>query len=529
MPLRSILTDGVIRMTDNEKRDVPMDFLLHGKRMIDVMLGKAMAYNKQVGLLSIVSTFFVPQSHVVPSRYDARSELDLAWIVNKLNDHLALRVREYNNAYLADVDMIGSTLGKRFFLDDFVNFYSHGTMHHPSSRDTLRIDPQPKLGDIVENRMEELFSAVFRQIESIYRTANQIDQVKLVIFDLDNTMWRGQLVEDYQPGLTWPHPGWGLGLWEAIQHLRWRGIMCAIASKNDRELVVEKWADAVNPFLKFEDFIVAEVNWRPKPENVAAILKTLSLTAKSTVFVDDHPVEREAVKAAFPDIRVIGSNPFLTRRILLWSAETQAGIRSEESKRREEMLSKQIKRDEGRISMSRDEFLAGLETVIEVWNIPDPSDRSFSRLNELVNKTNQFNTTTRRWDATDYTSFWRAGGKVMAFSVKDRFTEYGLVGAIFCRDGEIVQYVMSCRVLGMDIELAVLAVVVEYLRAGGYREVRGTVLPTPVNGPCRDVFERSGFRRCLGNDNQFEISIGDSLARPTHTAIHFSNSAPVSP
>ena len=521
LPIRSVLTDAVIRIADNDKRESPIVWLDVGRQQIDRMLEKAMTYNTQAGLLSIVSTFIIPQGNVIPSLSDAYSDCDLRWIISGLNAYLADRVRQFKNAYVADVEIIASTLGKRFFLDDFIGFYTHGSVHYPDWREGGRIEPVPPFVDIYENRLEEFFAAVFRQIEVIYRITKQLDQVKVVIFDLDNTLWRGQLVEQYQAGMQWPHSaGWPLGVWEAVHQLRWRGIMTALASKNDHEIVVAKWTDAVNPpFLTFEDFLVPHINWLPKAENVAAILHKLSLTPKSAIFVDDHPVEREAVKAALPGIRAIGSNPYLTRRILLWSAETQVASRTQESKRRERMITQQIQREQERTSMSRDAFLANLNTTLQMWQVADATHQSFTRVSELVNKTNQFNTTTQRWDLQDYRKFWQNGGRVFAFSVTDRFTDYGLVGVIFARADAIVQYVMSCRVLGMEVETAALAKIVQFLRNTGASRVVGSIIRTDVNMPCRDVFVRCGFREV--EVDRFELSADEPPIIPNHARVNF--------
>ena len=195
--------------------------------------------------------------------------------------------------------------------------------------------------------------------------------------------------------------------------------------------------------------------------------------------------------------------------------------RTEESKRREAMLSKQIEREQERFSMSREEFLAGLGTTLNLWEVDAPFHQSFTRVYELANKTNQFNTTTRRWDLQDYHAFWQSGGRVFAFSVTDRFTEYGLVGVIFVKNGEVVQYVMSCRVLGMDVEVAALGTIVGHLRTIGVPTILGAVIPTEVNMPCRDVFIRSGFRQSSEGEGYFELSGAESIVMPAHVKVNF--------
>ena len=125
-------------------------------------------------------------------------------------------------------------------------------------------------------------------------------------------------------------------------------------------------------------------------------LEALSLTPKGAVSVDDNPAERDAVKAALPGIRVIGSNPYFTRPILLWSPEMLVASRTEESKRREQMVQRQIQREVQRDAMSHGEFLESLAISLCIWELIDTAHDTFSRVFELVNKTNQFNTTGKR-------------------------------------------------------------------------------------------------------------------------------------
>jgi FkbH-like protein len=143
-----------------------------------------------------------------------------------------------------------------------------------------------------------------------YRTVHQIDQVKAVIFDLDNTLWRGQIAEHYRPGQPGHHArdGWPMGLWEAVHHLRARGILVAICSKNDLRSVQDNWDVVVDPlFVKLSDFVSLKIDWKDKSENIQEICREFGIKTKSVVLVDDNPVERAAAKAALPDLRVIGA------------------------------------------------------------------------------------------------------------------------------------------------------------------------------------------------------------------------------
>jgi FkbH-like protein len=501
LPLRNVLTDGVIRPPAGQAPD----WLEVGKANIDFLLEYGLAYCGQ--LLTIVSNFVVPQGKLAPSLSDHDTEQDITRIVSELNFYLATAIKKRPHTYLADVDMIANSMGKKYFLDDVVYFHTHGV---PISLDQF-IESELEFSGAAPNRLEgnlhhvqrypghidEYYAATYRQVEAIYRIVNQADSVKLVIFDLDNTMWRGLIGEHYEPEVTWPNmAGWPLGVWDAINQLRRRGIIVSLCSKNDESVVINKWRQAVPvPFVEFTDFLVPQINWQPKAENIGTIMDALSLTAKNVVFVDDNPVERDSVKAAHPEIRVIGADPFAIKRILTWAPETQIARLTTESAQREASLISKVKRDEERSAMPREEFLRQLDTRLELVEITDMQHPQYFRAQELVNKTNQFNTTAARRKPEDYDNHWRQGGRIFAFSVKDRYTDYGLVGVLFSLSNCITQYVMSCRVLGMEIELAVLREVTAVLEAAdAATPITGLVVKTDKNTPSQGVFVSAGFQ-----------------------------------
>jgi len=312
IPLRSIVSDRIVWATRFNEPGFAEQILADGRGIIDVMLASAMQYNVAHGILTFVSNFFVPQMPVSPSLALRNTTVDLASIVRGLNDYLVEAVGRYKNAYLLDVNAIADSIGKRYLLDDQIYFHSHGAMHFQEWIDRTneiipRIDLIPAIDTFYESKRDDFITAIYDQMSASYRTINQVDQVKAVIFDLDNTLWRGQLAEHYRPDQeNWPKTdGWPLGIWEAIHHLRARGILVAICSKNDHKMVEEFWPNVVRPgFLGLKDFVSVKINWLPKVENIRAIIEEFNIKPKSVVFVDDNPVERASVKAALPDTRV---------------------------------------------------------------------------------------------------------------------------------------------------------------------------------------------------------------------------------
>src|SRR4029077_8069656 len=315
------------------------------------------------------------------------------------------------------------------------------------------------------------------ELIAMYRTIRQHDQVKLVLVDLDDTLWRG-VAADEADASSMAREGWALGFAEALMFLKRRGVLLGIVSKNDEERVRGVWQRIYGGLVRLEDFAVRKINWQPKADNIEAILAEVNLLPKSVVFIDDNPVERAAVKAAFPEIRVLGPNPYLWRRILLWSPETQVATITAESAARTEMVQKQVPRENHRRRMSRGDFLASLGLRATVSEFASTADRRFPRTLELINKTNQFNTTGKRWTLQEFTGFFRDGGRCFVLDVTDCYTAYGIVGVLLASGNEVIQFVMSCRVVGMDVEIAAIAGVLQALATHGVTEYAAALTHT---------------------------------------------------
>jgi FkbH-like protein len=503
LPLRHLLTDAIVRFKnflDSGKYEAVID---NATAALDAMLETGLKYNREHGLLTAVTNFVVPVTPVAVSLRDEGSDFDIASMVRLLNEHLRQRLKGLKNVYPIDLDAIAGALGKEQVLDDWFHLFAHNATFfgdwtegqtHPFYTTFERI----RVNDFRPSGMLAYFRIIFRYIDRIVRVVNQTDQVKLVIFDLDNTLWRGQIAEHYRDeSEDYPMAvGWPEGLAEAIHHLRARGILVAICSKNDEEVVKARFDRAHHwGFVGLDDFVVKRINWRPKPVNIADILAETSLTPRSVVFVDDNPVERMAVKEAFTAMRTIGENPFLTRSILLRAPETQVTVVTNESNRRESMIRSQIDRERQRAVMSREDFLKGLNGKVGLVTIIDAGCAHFARAFELINKTNQFNTTGKRWTQNDANALFAAGGRFVAFRVSDKFTDYGLVGVVIVKGDAILQFVMSCRVLGLEIERALLSVVLNTLREAHDGAITAEVVQTNENMVSRDVFEKYGFVR----------------------------------
>ena len=477
-----------------------------------------MQWNREFGMLTFVANFLVPQQNPMGRLFPRYNLANPEYFVSRLNEHLETVVRRSKNAYVFDLDRVTTSIGRRYAQDDTVGPISHNGMlaHFPPRN--VRIEPIAPITDHYDVRWHRVLpEMVWAELLAMYRTVRQIDPVKVVVVDLDDTLWQGVSgdLDEISGNMA---EGWPMGLVEALMYLKKRGILLAIASKNEESRVREIWPRIFSNRLHLEDFAAVRINWRPKAENVREILEGMNLLPRNAVFIDDNPAERDAMLRAFPDMRVLGRYPYYLKRVLLWSSETQVPVVTEESSRRTEMIQAQFTRETQRKEMSRDQFLREAEIKITMLPINGTDHQRFARVFELINKTNQYNTTGRRWKIEECETFFRDDGRMMAFEVTDRFTSYGLVGVVIFRSGLIEQWVMSCRVLGYQVENAVMAIIVAAMRASDPGPVTGRLLHTDVNFPCRDLFRDCGFTE-TGEAGAWVLAPETALDVPEHVTI----------
>ena len=516
--LRAVLPESTYFRLDYRDYGAYERLLDETHERIAQSLDALMRWNKEHGLLTFACNFIVPQQNplgrLMP-RYDLRN---MVYFIERLNESLAQELARYKNAYLLDLDQIVTTYGRRFFQDDVAWHGNHGgalgDVEH--ARDSERLEAIGPMSAVYPVRTGHYLNYFWNELVAMYRTVRQLDPVKLVIVDLDDTLWRGVGAESESLSAQ-DVEGWPLGLIEALGYLKRRGVLLAIVSKNDEERAKHVWNELVDEArLSIDDFAATRINWRSKADNIEEILAEVNLLPRNVIFIDDNPVERYAVEQAFPGIRTFGPNPYLWRRVLLWSPEMQVAAINAEASQRTEMVKAQIVREGERRRLSRDEFLASLDVVVTMRTITDTSDSAFQRSLELINKSNQFNTTGRRWTLQEAMTFFASRGRFVSFDVKDRFTAYGLVGVAVVDDDVIEQFVMSCRVVGLDVELAVIDEIVRSVAASGADRVSARFRPTDANALCADLYVRSGFDQVEAG---YVRSANPAPAGPAHVTL----------
>jgi FkbH-like protein len=326
---------------------------------------------------------------------------------------------------------------------------------------------------------------------------------KVLCTDLDNTLWGGVLGEEGPEGIATGSVFPGncyLEYQRYLKQLSSRGILLAIVSKNNDADVREAFQiRAADLGLTLDDFVARKISWNEKAASIRELAEELSLGLDSFVFVDDNPVECEAIRQQLPEVAVVAApveEPWKLIELLSAQPFFDAAVVTDDDANRLNEYKAQAQRAALATSAgNRDEFLASLEIVCTFLSALDaPLTRSV----QLLAKTNQFNLTTRRHSAAEVEAFDSSpGGQAVAVRVRDRFGDAGVVGLALARtEGNtcsIDSLLLSCRVIGRGIETALLAHLGENaVRAGATRLV-GEFIPTKKNAPCADFYVDHGF------------------------------------
>ena len=431
-------------------------------------------------------------------RYDPASPL---MFVRKLNEALSNLTREFSNCYFIDSNEIANFVGRMHLHDDVVSVSSHASFisDFGIAMDRQRLVPgQSKFLTYKTPAYSRAYGEVFWNVlADDLAIIRQGDPVKLIIVDLDDTLWRGVAAEDTVE--NWARTeGWPLGFIEALLIFKRRGGLLAICSKNDREPTLARLSKICRGAISVEDFVSIKINWNAKSTNVGEILAETNLLPQNVVFVDDDPREIDEVRAHYPTIRNLGSNPHDWRRIILRAPETQVRSITAESAQRTELVRSRVDREASAKTMSREEWLESLEIEQQFHLVVSKDAALFERALELLNKTNQFNTTGKRWELSELEKFFGAGGVCLLTSLKDRTVDNGAVGVALISGGELVQVVLSCRVFGLGAEIGLgrIATLISLSRA---ERSTGQIVDTGKNFACHKYFETIGFERENGH------------------------------
>lgn len=331
---------------------------------------------------------------------------------------------------------------------------------------------------------------------------------KVLVTDLDNTLWGGVIGEDGLAGIKLgiEYPGAGFrALQQAMLDCYSRGILLAVASKNNDKDAFEAIDGHDQMILRREHFAAFRINWNDKAQSLREIAAELNVGIDSLAFVDDNPVERQRIRQELPEVAVIDlpENPLEYARALRAAPYFERLALSAEDLERGRYYAGQRERAELEKNVtSVEDFYRSLEQEVEV--APVAAD-TLGRIAQLTQKTNQFNVTTRRYTDEQVWRMHEEGARVYGVRVKDRYGDNGIVGVVIGRlDNDrylIDSFLLSCRVIGRTVETAILSCLVEEARLLGAAEIEGEFLPTRKNEPAARFFEQHGFERAGESPN----------------------------
>ncbi len=351
---------------------------------------------------------------------------------------------------------------------------------------------------------------------------------KVLLVDLDNTLWGGLAGERDHTPLELSEDRQGLAYKNAQRVLRLMtqaGVVLGIVSKNNEEDALTVIREHPHMILREEDFAIRRINWRPKHENIREIADSLNLGLDSMVFWDDSPAERELVRQMLPQVEVPDFPespeelaPALTRLYKKYFQRPRLTAEDREKTRQYAQNEQRNRLEEQAADFGQ--YLRQLRIRAEAVSPP----AHMERLVQLVNKTNQFNLTTLRFSLEEMQRIVaNASQKVYLYRVEDCFGDYGIVSAVIVNltgDAPLIEeWVMSCRVMGKQVEDALLARIETDLLAAGYERLRGRYVPTAKNKPVEQLYDRLGYEmvsRKSDGEKEYCIRLEERPARADH-------------
>ena len=412
--------------------------------------------------------------------------------VNRVNAYFYKFAAENDRFYINDINYVSSCYGLDKWLNDFYWHMYKYAMEVPA--------------------IPYLAFNIAKIIKSLYGKNK-----KAIALDLDNTIWGGIIGDDGVEGI---HVGTDLPSGEVYYYfqkylgdLKDLGVLLNIVSKNNEDTALIGLEHQGN-FLHKDDFLKIKANWDPKNINIMNISKELAIGADSFLFVDDNPAERKIVKdyingIATPDIK----NPEDYVRILDRNGYFEVTVLSKEDLNKFEMYQENLKREELANSYTNyEDYLKSLQMVGEIASF---KPIYLERISQLTNKSNQFNLTTKRYTLADIESVCSCDKYITLYGkLSDIFGDNGVVSVVI---GEIKEkelhidlWIMSCRVLKRDMEVAMMDTLVKKAVNLGIKKIFGYYYPTEKNKMVEDFYQEQGFNLISADDNnnkEYELEV----------------------
>lgn len=361
----------------------------------------------------------------------------------------------------------------------------------------------PVLWHRAKQEVSPLAAPLYGDLVARLLAAGQGRSAKALVLDLDNTLWGGVIGDDGLEGIAL---GQGSALGEAFagfqgyaKALARRGVILAVASKNDEANAIEAFDKHPEMVLSRDDISAFVANWNDKATNLKAIAQTLNIGLDALVFADDNPFERNLIRRELPMVSVpeLPEDPALYARCIADAGYFESlAITADDRARTEQYRANQQRATLAAATTDMGAYLRSLDMTL-AWRRFDRT--GLARVTQLINKSNQFNLTTRRYTEEEVAAVMadeRAFG--LQLRLTDRFGDNGIIAVVIGRlaDAETVEidtWLMSCRVLGRRVEQATLELIVAQAARLGAKRIVGRYRRTPKNNMVADHYPKLGF------------------------------------
>jgi FkbH-like protein len=353
-------------------------------------------------------------------------------------------------------------------------------------------------------------------------------QKKVVILDLDNTLWGGILGDvGWETVQLGGHDPIGEAYQQFQKELRTlskQGVLLAIVSKNDEATALEAMEMNAEMVLRSRDFAAWRINWEDKAQNVVDVMADLNLGLDSAVFIDDNPHERSRIRQALPDVLVPEwpSDPMDYAKTLreLRCFESPSFTREDRARTAMYTSDRQRKELQGELD-SIEKWLELLDLEVSVEQL---SASNVDRTAQLLNKTNQMNLTTRRMSRQELV-VWTSdqNHQMWTFRLKDKVGDYGLCGVasvvINGSQAQLVDFVLSCRAMGRGVEETIISVVAKKVREAGVDSLTASYVETTKNKPCIRWMEQQRLFSRQNDGRTFVLDLNREISSPTYIRV----------
>lgn len=333
---------------------------------------------------------------------------------------------------------------------------------------------------------------------------------KILVFDCDNTLWKGIVGEDGINGIDMTSKTTDGIVFQEIQYLalalKNKGVLLGICSKNNQEDVFEVFEKRQEMILTLEDFAICKINWSDKVSNLSSIAKELNIGLDSLIYIDDSEFEINFIKENLSEVKtflvpqMLADYPMLFRKI---SSEFFTLKITEEDLKRSQMYHEQGIRENIRSKyVAINDYLKSLHIKVL---IEKEMGNNIDRISQLTYKTNQFNFTTYRYSENQIFKFVNdKQSLIYSFSVSDKYGEYGRTGVmiikLFGNNAHIDTFLMSCRILGRKIEFVFFDFIMSELKKLGIYNINANYIRTLKNNQIEFFYEELGFTLLDSNE-----------------------------